>query len=727
MLLIRVARWLPLLAFSLLLASPSASAQGDFVKPGAVWKLKDGGPKPDVNLDWHHKNNRNRIGGGKITFVTQDGIVMQWSYTEPPDQLVVGQTYRLSIQGVSTTHPGPPHKVAHVGIGADAKVMTSPLDGQGIYRNRNMSHGVIPPPLRPDYGNNPIADSIDFVFQPDSFSKSFRVWTHLPADGLPLLIYEYEPFRPAAAGGAPAGAGGAPIPPGPEPSRSVVVRTFQNALPAASAAMIAWSTHVTITWITPTGERSFNKGIFWQPSVKPGVLPALPFGQITFLDQGRLDQVLQFPATALVSIEADALVKWRGEGPTQLPPIARPELTYRDVDRGFYATSSTSTQVHPALFFLPMSPSAVELSGTGVNMFGPGGAILLEQVPTFLVTRLPARVGNPDPMPENVFTTEHTASILTNPAVWPTIASPVSSGWHQLFASQGPQQKPPRLVASIRILFGVGATGGIPPRPPVGAVQPPAAGGFLGCFKDAGDRDLNGASTSTGNMSTEQCTAFCRDRGFSFAGTQYASYCFCDNKYGKYGNASNCDMKCSGNPTQTCGGTWANSVYGTGSMPPVRSGSGWLDGMDASAPSDDPGRGVLDANQHYEYVVRGPGPANLPAIVARRFAAVRQSLSPDLYARLYAESSVLIAQYGRQYGGWKDAMDAAAPPGDPGRGISDARQHYAYAAGPGAANVPQYIGQRLSSLLVMPRDAYARMYAALSVTIARAAQSGTNK
>ena len=222
--------------------------------------------------------------------------------------------------------------------------------------------------------------------------------------------------------------------------------------------MIAWSTHVTITWITPTGERSVNKGIFWQPSVKPGVLPALPFGQITFLDQGRLDQVIQFPATALVSIEAEALVKWRGEGPTQLPPIVRPELTFRDVDRGFYATSSTSTQVHPALFFLPVPPSAVELSGTGVHMFGPGGAILLEQVPTFLVNRLPARIGNPDPMPENVFTTAHTRSILTDPAVWPSIADIDVSGWHQLFASQGPQQKPPRLIASIRILFGAGAT-----------------------------------------------------------------------------------------------------------------------------------------------------------------------------------------------------------------------------------------------------------------------------
>ena len=104
--LIRVARWLPLLAVSLFLAAPPVSAQdANFFKPGAVWKLKAGSPTPDRNLDWHHKNTRNRIGGGKITFLPVEGIVCQFSYTEPPDQMVVGQTYRLSIQGISTRIP----------------------------------------------------------------------------------------------------------------------------------------------------------------------------------------------------------------------------------------------------------------------------------------------------------------------------------------------------------------------------------------------------------------------------------------------------------------------------------------------------------------------------------------------------------------------------------------------------------------------------------------------
>jgi hypothetical protein len=38
-------------------------------------------------------------------------------------------------------------------------------------------------------------------------------------------------------------------------------------------------------------------------------------------------------------------------------------------------------------------------------------------------------------------------------------------------------------------------------------------------------------------------------------------HCFCGNSYGKYGQAANCDMKCSGNAGEICGGSFANSVY----------------------------------------------------------------------------------------------------------------------------------------------------------------------
>ncbi len=39
--------------------------------------------------------------------------------------------------------------------------------------------------------------------------------------------------------------------------------------------------------------------------------------------------------------------------------------------------------------------------------------------------------------------------------------------------------------------------------------------------------------------------------------------CYCDNSYGVYGigNLTDCNMPCSGNNQQICGGRWRNSIY----------------------------------------------------------------------------------------------------------------------------------------------------------------------
>ncbi|OAG27282.1 WSC domain-containing protein [Thermodesulfatator autotrophicus] len=93
---------------------------------------------------------------------------------------------------------------------------------------------------------------------------------------------------------------------------------------------------------------------------------------------------------------------------------------------------------------------------------------------------------------------------------------------------------------------------------------------YIGCFKDQGDpygtqgRDLDKKIVSASDMSVEKCISICRSSGYRYAGVQYGSQCFCDNDYGLFGPANNCDMKCSGNPNEICGGFWANSVYATG-------------------------------------------------------------------------------------------------------------------------------------------------------------------
>jgi len=97
----------------------------------------------------------------------------------------------------------------------------------------------------------------------------------------------------------------------------------------------------------------------------------------------------------------------------------------------------------------------------------------------------------------------------------------------------------------------------------------PALAKYLGCFRDQGQwfvastqgRDLNGLIANNPGMTIEQCVSICRDQGFAYAGTQYRTYCFCGNAFGRSGAADNCNMACGGNPAQMCGGSWANSVY----------------------------------------------------------------------------------------------------------------------------------------------------------------------
>ena len=74
-------------------------------------------------------------------------------------------------------------------------------------------------------------------------------------------------------------------------------------------------------------------------------------------------------------------------------------------------------------------------------------------------------------------------------------------------------------------------------------------------------------------MTIEICKEFCLDKGFEYAGVQLAYQCFCGNTSPPERSTCSafadkcynvCDMKCSGNSSQTCGGTWAMNVYSTG-------------------------------------------------------------------------------------------------------------------------------------------------------------------
>jgi WSC domain len=104
----------------------------------------------------------------------------------------------------------------------------------------------------------------------------------------------------------------------------------------------------------------------------------------------------------------------------------------------------------------------------------------------------------------------------------------------------------------------------------VSSPPPPATARYIGCFRDQqtnplpgaiASRDLNGLMTNDTGMTSARCISVCRSQGFTYAGTQDSTYCFCGNAYGRSGAATNCNMACGGNPAEMCGGGWANSVY----------------------------------------------------------------------------------------------------------------------------------------------------------------------
>jgi hypothetical protein len=109
--------------------------------------------------------------------------------------------------------------------------------------------------------------------------------------------------------------------------------------------------------------------------------------------------------------------------------------------------------------------------------------------------------------------------------------------------------------------------------PPSGAVTTGEAK-QIGCFKDPNNPfDLDGFLERSGSNTPQHCVETCRTKGFAYAGVQYGESCLCGNAYGRFGAADNCNMACTGDSSQTCGGINSNMVYSTG-LPVAGTGSG---------------------------------------------------------------------------------------------------------------------------------------------------------
>jgi hypothetical protein len=70
-------------------------------------------------------------------------------------------------------------------------------------------------------------------------------------------------------------------------------------------------------------------------------------------------------------------------------------------------------------------------------------------------------------------------------------------------------------------------------------------------------------------MTSELCTSTCASKGFTMAGVEFGSECYCGNSIsnglGQQLDADRaCYMTCSGNGGEHCGGTWTLSLFKLG-------------------------------------------------------------------------------------------------------------------------------------------------------------------
>ena len=107
-----------------------------------------------------------------------------------------------------------------------------------------------------------------------------------------------------------------------------------------------------------------------------------------------------------------------------------------------------------------------------------------------------------------------------------------------------------------------------PPKTPSVPSDLPSGWSYTGCYVDlAHGRVLDHQQPDSPSNTVESCIAACGGLGFSIAGLEYSSQCFCDNAIQNQGvllsSDSNCAMTCSGNAGEICGGPGLLSIYST--------------------------------------------------------------------------------------------------------------------------------------------------------------------
>jgi len=85
---------------------------------------------------------------------------------------------------------------------------------------------------------------------------------------------------------------------------------------------------------------------------------------------------------------------------------------------------------------------------------------------------------------------------------------------------------------------------------------------YVGCYPDfSPPRDLPVLVTTSSTLTVEKCGLDCV--GYEFFGVQNGTKCFCGTTFSNNGISEDCNVACSGDSYEICGGSTVNSVYFT--------------------------------------------------------------------------------------------------------------------------------------------------------------------
>ncbi|KAF9477666.1 WSC-domain-containing protein [Pholiota conissans] len=101
----------------------------------------------------------------------------------------------------------------------------------------------------------------------------------------------------------------------------------------------------------------------------------------------------------------------------------------------------------------------------------------------------------------------------------------------------------------------------------------PAGWQTVGCFSDTpASRTLKiAAFTDITNMTIESCIAFCTPNVYQYAGVEFSRECYCDNVIEAPGvpiSEDDCNMPCTGNSDEICGGSGAINIFSLTTVTP---------------------------------------------------------------------------------------------------------------------------------------------------------------